>query len=169
MLSPRSRFDRLSKRLEKSTSSLGLNLSTRPHLCQICQGVRFSILRSNECYTHGKRDDIVTAAQAGCPLCALLLQNFDLEPANLNIRLYGIRRSLSIQEKASLVEEGDIEAIGVLNGYDRDRNNPFAHKLALYTPPGQSTLSSRLPHGFAETSQMISQPHSLNAGHILTI
>jgi len=75
-------------------------------------------------------------AQAGCPLRALLLQNFDLEPANLNIRLYGIRRSLSIREKASLVEEWDIEAIGVLNGYDRDRNSLFAHELALYTPPG---------------------------------
>jgi len=81
-----------------------------------------------------KRDDIATMAQAGCPLRALLLQNFDLEPANLNIRLCGIRRSLSIWEKVLLVKEWNIEAIGVY-GYDRDRNSLFAHELALYTPP----------------------------------
>ena len=47
-------------------------------------------------------------------------------------------------EKASLVEEGDIEALKVLNGYDRDFENPFSHKLALYTTDGWP-LSHSLP------------------------
>jgi len=51
-----------------------------------------------------------------------------------------------LQEKASLVEEGDIEALGVFNGYDRDNENPFAHKLALYTTHGQSSASNGVMH-----------------------
>lgn len=135
-LPQRSKIGRLmGRQLEKATSSVFSGIQRR-RLCQICQGLRFDDLRSGKTYTHSKPEEIVASARAGCPLCSLLSQYFDLEPASLRIQLYGIRRRLSNQEKASLVEEGDIEALGVRNGYDRDMDNPFVHKLALYTPHG---------------------------------
>jgi hypothetical protein len=138
--SRKSRIGRLSKRFERSTSSLIFSRSftslTSSNLCRICQRLRFQQLREDKPFFHGKPDEIIASARSGCPFCNLLHQNFDLGPETLQIRLVGIRRRLSLQEKASLVEEGDIEAIRVLNGYDRDIDNPFSHKLALYTTYG---------------------------------
>jgi hypothetical protein len=98
--------------------------------------LRFQPLREGNIHYHGAPEQINTSAQAGCPLCGILIEYFDLGPPNIPIRLSGIRRKLSLQEKAALVEEGDIEALGVFNGYDRNAENPFAHKLALYMTHG---------------------------------
>lgn len=83
---------------------------------------------------HGTPSQITSSAEAGCSFCCLLEQNFDLGPER-PIRLRGVRRTLSLQEKVALVEEGDIEGLKVLNATDRD-DNPFAHKLTFYTTHG---------------------------------
>jgi hypothetical protein len=144
---PRGRqIQKLFRRIEESTASLISVSSSPPALCDFCQLLRFQPLREGQHYRHGKPDEVTIRAQSGCPLCTLIAENFDLGPSNIPIRLSGIRKKLSPQEKASLVEEGDIEALGVLNGYDRELENPFAHKLALYTnhgqlrPPGMNTV-----------------------------
>jgi hypothetical protein len=132
----RRRVQALFQRIEGSAASLVSVSSPPPIVCGHCQLLRFQLLREGNVHYHGTPEQITISAQAGCPLCSLLLENFDLGPPNVPIRLSGVRRKLSLQEKASLVEEGDIEALGVFNGYDRDTENPFAHKLALYTPHG---------------------------------
>ncbi|TGO26361.1 hypothetical protein BPAE_0061g00330 [Botrytis paeoniae] len=62
------------------------------------------------------------------------------------IRLYGIRRSLASNFSQSAT--GDIEAIGVLNGCDRDMSNLFSQKLALVTLPGNPAAVSLLRKPF---------------------
>lgn len=136
----RHRIQTLFHRIEDSTTNL-VSLRTpepkpEPTLCESCQLLRFQPLRKGELHSHSNSTWITSSAKAGCRLCGLLLEYFDLGPPNQPIRFSGIRKRLSVQEKACLVEEGDIEALGVFNGYDRDFENPFAHKLALYTTYG---------------------------------
>ena len=128
----------LFQRIEESTASLVSSSvpSPRSTLCQLCQYLRFQPLREGKVHFHGKPGEINESASSGCPLCSLIVENFDLGPPNIPVRLTGIRKQLSLQEKASLVEEGDIEALGVFNGFDRELENPLAHKLALYTTHG---------------------------------
>ncbi|PQE28368.1 hypothetical protein CJF30_00008090 [Rutstroemia sp. NJR-2017a BBW] len=76
---------------------------------------------------------IVAAARAGCSFCTLLEENFDLGPKSLPVKLYGLRRNLPSSDTLFIGEERDVEAIRVVNGYDRDIDNPFAHRLALWT------------------------------------
>ncbi|ATZ52958.1 hypothetical protein BCIN_08g05740 [Botrytis cinerea B05.10] len=74
----------------------------------------------------------MAAAKSGCPLCILLERNFDLGPPLMPVRLHGIRRTLPSNASLS-ANVGDIESIRVLNGCDRDMDNPFSHTLALLT------------------------------------
>ncbi|RDL38648.1 uncharacterized protein BP5553_02988 [Venustampulla echinocandica] len=140
----RRRIQTLFRRAESSASSLVAVQPPRASICELCQklSLSFSKLRSGNHVFHGTPSQIAISAEAGCPLCGLLSENFDLGPISLPIRFYGIRRRLSLQEKESLVEEGDIEALRLLNGYDRDDTNPFSHKLALYTTHDDVSASS---------------------------
>lgn len=128
---------RIESLLHRGKSSSLFSISTsQTKLCELCQNISFSTMRRGESSVHGRPSQITASAEAGCPFCSLLYQYFDLGPESLPVRLNGIRRKLSLKEKAALVDEGDIEALRVINGYDREVEDSFAHKLALYTTYG---------------------------------
>ncbi|TGO51603.1 hypothetical protein BCON_0158g00290 [Botryotinia convoluta] len=103
-------------------------------------------LRNDNGFTHGTPRQILSAATSGCPLCILLEKNFDLGPPSMPIRLHGVRRNLP--SNLSQPAMRNIEVIGVLNGRDRDMNNPFSHKLALLTRPDNPAAISLLRRPF---------------------
>ncbi|KAH6723724.1 hypothetical protein BKA61DRAFT_459512, partial [Leptodontidium sp. MPI-SDFR-AT-0119] len=76
----------------------------------------------------------IAEADAGCRFCYLLYEHFDLS-VERPIRLVGIRRALSLQERMALMEEGDVEGPKVVTGVDRDED-PFVHCLTFYTTHG---------------------------------
>jgi hypothetical protein len=116
--------------------SLVRKVLPRKALCIKCQSLNFAALRGVEGFVHNLPEQIIAAARTGCPFCTLLEENFDLGPKSLPVRLYGIRRKLPLSDTLFIGEERDVEAIRVVNGYDRDIDNPFAHRLALWTHQG---------------------------------
>ncbi|PQE09061.1 heterokaryon incompatibility protein [Rutstroemia sp. NJR-2017a BVV2] len=121
--------------LKASTLSKSLVHRVKPRktLCTKCQSLTFAALRGVEGFIHNLPEQIIAAARAGCPFCTLLEENFDLGSKSLPVKLYGLRRNLPSSDTLFIGEERDIEAIRVVNGYDRDIDNPFAHRLALWT------------------------------------
>ncbi|KAF7872066.1 uncharacterized protein EAF02_009171 [Botrytis sinoallii] len=119
--------------------------SKHPHtkLCYKCQALDIASLRNSNGFTHGTPSEILAAAKSGCPLCILLEKNFDLGPPSMPVRLHGIRRILPLNLSAS-PNVGDIESIRILNGCDRDVDNPFSHTLALLTTAVQLYCSKDL-------------------------
>ena len=66
------------------------------------------------------------------------MKDFDsLSPPQLaRLNLYGVRKRLSSREKDYLVEEGDIENIGVRDAMETSEGQPFYLQLALYADKG---------------------------------
>ncbi|KAF7953411.1 uncharacterized protein EAE97_000810 [Botrytis byssoidea] len=123
--------------------------SKHPHtrLCYKCQALNIASLRNSNGFTHGTPSEILAAAKSDCPLCILLEKNFDLGPPSMPVRLHGIRRILPSNLSAS-PNVGDIESIRVLNGCDRDVDNPFSHTLALLTIADDLAAKSLLRRPF---------------------
>lgn len=123
------RFSRFRQPLSRTTSS--------SQLCNYCLGLRFNHLRSGQHYSHGTLAEVIASAEAGCRLCNILKEFDSLLPPQLaRLNLYGIRKSLSCREKDYLVEEGDVENIGVRDAMETAEGQPFYMQLALYADKG---------------------------------
>ncbi|PQE07299.1 heterokaryon incompatibility protein [Rutstroemia sp. NJR-2017a WRK4] len=136
---PHSRLKLLLLKASALSKSLVHRVNPRKTLCTKCQTLTFTALRRVEGFVHNLPEQIIAAARAGCPFCTLLEENFDLGPKSLPVKLYGLRRNLPSSDTLFIGEEIDVEAIRVVNGYDRDIDNPFAHRLALWTHQGALT------------------------------
>lgn len=123
-------LSRLSQRFSRSSQPV-------MHLCKQCQGLRFNKLRSGQPYSHGSLAEVKASAKAGCRLCNLLKDFDPLQPPKfVKLQLYGVRKRLTRREKDYLVEEGDIENIGVRDAIVSSAEEPFYLQLALFTDKG---------------------------------
>ncbi|KAH9217423.1 heterokaryon incompatibility protein-domain-containing protein [Leptodontidium sp. 2 PMI_412] len=135
-----------------SSSSLISTVFTSPptgpttKLCSRCQSIDFPALRAGTPVSHGLPSQIIAEADAGCRFCYLLYEHFDLS-VERPIRLVGIRRALSLQERTALMEEGDVEGLKVVTGVDRDED-PFVHCLTFYTTHDDLAAESVLRRPF---------------------